>query len=184
MVNLIALTFLAVGIGLATFPAQNCYSEEIVLNKWELNKKTLTINPQDPGPCWGLGIPEGSFFELNVSASDKVRIRIGIPVYVEEEAKMILTDLIFNKVGVYFSQKVEVNKSGTYQVEIKNEGTNPVNVSGIIFAKRLMVFHQTVYPYSSLGYPLVFGGVILLIYGILNKPKKRHMQRTRVTKRV
>lgn len=160
------------GIVLATFSIQESYTKENTLNKWDLNKEPLTLNPQEPGPVWGLGMPERSFFELNVSASGTVRVRIGTPIYIAYTGEIVLTNLIFDQVGTGFTQKVEVDKSDTYQVEIKNEGTTPVNISGNVFAKKIETIYQTFYPYLSLGTLVVLVGLASLIYGVLTKPKK------------
>jgi hypothetical protein len=168
-----ALIFLTVGIVLAAFSIQESYTEENALGKWDLNTPPSTINPQDSGPSWTLEMPEGSFFELNVSASDAVRVRIGTPTYNEDTEEVVLTNLIFNQVGTGFTQRVAVGGSGTYQVEVKNEGTTPVNISGNVFAKKIVAIYQTVFPYSSLGTLVVLGGLASLIYGVLTKPRKR-----------
>lgn len=167
-----ALIFLTVGIVLAAFSIQESYTEENTLNNWN-GMGSSTINP-DLGPSWALGMPEGSFFELNVSASDAVRVRIGTPIHDEYTGEVVLTNLIFNQVGTRFTQRVAVGKSGTYQVEVKNEGTTPVNIWGNVFAKKIVtMYYPTVFPYSSLGTLVVLGGLASLIYGVLTKPKKR-----------
>jgi hypothetical protein len=175
---IMALIFLIVGIVLAAFSIQESYTEENTLDQWDLNKEPSTLNPQDLGPSWTLEMPEGSFFELNVSASNTVRMRIGTPTYDEYVGEMVLMNPIFNQVGTRFTQKVAVGATDTYQVEIKNEGTTSVKISGNVFAKKIVtIYRPTVYPYSSLGILVVLGGLASLIYGILTKPKKRRSKK-------
>jgi hypothetical protein len=173
-----ALIFLIVGIVLAAFSIQESYTEENTLDKWDLNKEPSTLNPQNPGPLWALEMQEGSFFELNVSASNTVRMRIGTPTYNNSTGEVVLTNPIFNQVGTGFTQKVAVGGSGTYQVEVKNEGATPVNILGNVFAKKIVtIYYPTVFPYSSLGTLVVLGGLASLIYGVLTKPKKRRSKK-------
>lgn len=173
---IVASILLTVGIVSATFSIQESYTEESTLNRWDLNNEPITLKSTGPGLIWGLEMPERSFFELNVSASGSVRVRIGTPTFIEDTEEVVLTNLIFDHVGTRFTQKVEVDKSGTYQVEIKNEGT-PVNISGNVFAKKIVTIYQAVYPYSSLGTLVAIGGLTLLIYGVLIRPKKRRSKR-------
>jgi len=74
---------------LAAFSIQESHSEENILNKWD-SLGFSSINPQDVGPSWTLEMQEGSLFELNVSASGTVRVRIGTSVYDEVTGEPIL----------------------------------------------------------------------------------------------
>jgi len=62
-----------------------------------------------------LEMSEESFFELNLSASDAVRVTIGTPIYGETEQE-VLTNVILDQVGTRFIQRVAVSESDTYQV--------------------------------------------------------------------
>jgi hypothetical protein len=115
-----------------------------------------------------------NFFEFNLSASDAVRVKVGTPVYDELMLKIITKDPIFNQVGTRFVQEIKIPKNGTYQVEIVNEGTAPVIISGFVYAKKLT--RQTFYPYSSQGTILMLAGMASLIYGAFSKPKKRRFK--------
>ena len=165
------LIFLVAGTVLATFSIQESYTEEI--DKWNVGPSA--IRPEDQGPSWTLGMQDGSFFELNISASDTVRVRIGTSTYNEVTGEAVLKNLTFDQAGTRFTQKIAIGKSGTYQVQIKNEGKTPVNIWGNVFAKKTV--YQTVYPYSSLATIVVLGGLASLIYGVLTKPKKRRTKR-------
>jgi len=167
---MIGLISFLIGVFLAVFPTQVSYTKEI--DKWNIG--FCTIRPKDPGPCWGRRMSRGTFLELNISASDTVRVRIGVPVYDKFIHEMVLKNITFSQVGTNFTQKVEISESGAYQVEIKNEGTNPVNVWGSVSAKKTI--HQTVHPYSSLATPIVLGSLVSLIYGVSAKSKKRYIK--------
>jgi len=167
---IVALIFFLIGVILASYSTQISHIEEI--EKWNIG--FCTIRPQDPGCCWGREMSNGTFFELNISASNTVRIKIGVPVYDEVENKIVLKNIIFNRVGINFTQIVEIRESGTYQVEIKNEGTNAVNISGSVSAKKAI--YRTVYPYLSLATPILFGSLISLTYGIFAKTEKRNIK--------
>lgn len=172
---IMGLMLLIIGIVLAVFSIQESHAEENAVGRWD-NIWPYALKPQsEPGPIWAIEMPEGGgFFELNVSATDTVRVRIGSPGYDNVTEKDVLLGIVFDQVGTRFTQKVAVGGSGYYEVEIKNEGTASVGIWGDVVAKKAEVTHQTVYPYSSLGTLVMLGGLTSLIYGVLTKPKKRH----------
>jgi len=169
------MTVFVIGIILAAFSTQASYEEENTLGMW-VNLWPDALKPQsEPGPLWTIEIPEGGgFFELNVSATDSVRVRIGTPGFDNVTQKDILVDIVFDQVGTRFNQKVNV-EGGFYEVDIRNEGTVPVMIWGDALAKNTTVTYQTVYPYSSSGTLVVLGGLTSLMYGVLTKAKKRHV---------
>jgi hypothetical protein len=169
------LIFLILGITLGAFSIQESHTEENTLDEWD-DIGPSTIEPQT-GPSWTLGMQNGSFFELNVLASGWVRVRIGTPVYDELNQISFLTNTIFDLVGTRFTQRVAVGEGGTYQVEIKNEWTTPVNISGRVFAKKIVTIWQTVYPYSLVGFANLWLGTLVMTIGVLTKPKKRFSRR-------
>jgi hypothetical protein len=59
-------------------------------------------------------------------------------------------------------------------LEIKNQGTNIVDISGDI--KKIGNIRQTSYPYLIIGTLAAVFGLILLIYGVSAKPKKRRFK--------
>lgn len=164
-----------IGIILAAFSTQSSYEKENTLGTW-VNLWPGALKPQsEPGPLWTIEIPEGGgFFELNVSATDWVRVRIGTPGFDNVTQKDILVNIVFDQVGTRFNQKVDV-KGGFYEVDIRNEGTFLLIIWGDVVAKNTTVTYQTVYPYSSSGTLVVLGGFTSLMYGVLTKPKKRHV---------
>jgi hypothetical protein len=179
-----ALIFLILGIVLV-FSIQESHSEENTLDKWDPLTPS-TLNPQNlTGWAYMVSTPDGTFLKLNVSASETVRLRIGFFTIDEVTGKKIWRNLIFNQTGTRFTQKVAITGTDADYLEIENEGTGLVNISGNI--KKIGNIYQTIYSYSSLGTLVMLVGLISLIYGILTKPNKRHPKRkarkTRSTKR-
>lgn len=120
------LVILISGTVLASFSTQESYTEENILDEWD-SLGPSTVGP-DLGPSWTLAMPEQSYFQLNVSASGVVRVRVGTPAYDEYTGVPSLTNLIFNQVGTRFTQNVSVATNSTYQVEVRNEETIPVDL--------------------------------------------------------
>ena len=172
---IIGVTAFVIGIVLVAFSTQTSYEKENTLWTWT-NLWSGALKPQsEPGPLWTIDIPEGGgFFELNVSATDSVRVRIGTPGYDNVTQKDILVNILFDQTKTSISQRVDV-EGGFYEVNIRNEGTVSVLVWGDVKAKNTTVTYQTVYPYSSSGTLVVLGGFASLIYGVLTKSKKRHV---------
>jgi hypothetical protein len=173
----IALAFLIAGTVLAASSIRESHTKENILDTWDLNGSSA-LDPQAPGPSWALEMPDGSFFELNISASNTLRLRIGTLVHNEDSGEDLLTNLLFDQVGTRFIQEVGVGVNDTYQVEIKNEGTSVVSIWGNILAKKAVVTYQTVYPYVSLGTLVLLTGSASMIYGLFTKPKKRVLKRS------
>jgi hypothetical protein len=167
-----ALIFLTLGIVLA-FSIQESLPEEITLDKWDPVTPS-TLSPQnETGWAYTELTKGGSFLKLNVTASDEVRLIIGEPSYSATEEET-WTNVIFNQSGTSFTQEVAIAGTAASFLEIDNEGTTPVNLSGNV--KKIGNTYQTVYPYSSLGTLVILVGSILLIYGIFTLPKKRHLK--------
>lgn len=173
----IALTFLIAGTVLTAFSIRKSHTEDNILDTWDLNDSSA-LDPQGPGPHWAIEMPDGSFFELNISAANALRLRIGTLVHNEDTGEDLLTNLVFDQVGTRFDQQVAVGGNNTFQVEIKNEGTSIVSIWGNILAKKTVVIYQTVYPYASLGTLAVLTGSTSMIYGVSTKPKKKHVKRS------
>jgi hypothetical protein len=111
--------------------------------------------------------------ELNITASDVVRVRIGIIMLGAGEQE-IWTILVFNDTGTRFAERVAIAGTGADFLGIKNEGTDNVTLSGDI--NKIGNRSQPVYPYLGLGTSVAISGLILLVYGISAKPKKRHFE--------
>lgn len=155
------------------FPMVEIHSEEVIINEWNLNREQYrVINPSNK-TFWVLEMKEEDFFEFDISSSDAVKVEVGTPAYDELMLQIITKDPIFTHVGKRFIQEVEIPKNGTYQVEIANEGTVPVIISGFVYAKKLVVTRRTFYPYSSQGTLLILAGLASLIYGVVSKSKKK-----------
>ena len=102
-----------------------------------------------------------------------MRVIIGTLIFYDETAgKEIWTNVIFNKTGTTFTQKVEIAGKNVDFLEIKNEGTSPVNIYGSI--RKIGNVSRQSYPYAGLGTLATLSGLIMLIYGIfaeLRTPK-------------
>lgn len=122
---------------------------------------------------WGYGpMPVGGFFELNIGVSGPVKVIVASV----ESGQTSAT--VFEKVGTQFFEPVAAS-GGTYQVQITNEGTNPVEIltGSNVIAQQRVTSYQTVYPYATWGSLTAALGVVLLVVGFLAKPKKRLSKR-------
>ena len=117
----------------------------------------------------------GTFLELNISASDNVRVRVGNLIVNETSGEKTWENLIFDEYGTRFTQRIAINGTKADFLEIKNEGRTVVNISGNI--KKLGNIYQTHNPYASLGILTVLSGASLLAIGLLIKPKKRKLRK-------
>jgi hypothetical protein len=118
---------------------------------------------------------DGTFLELNISASGDVRVRIGAPTFNEVTGELEWKNLIFDHVGTRFTQRVAIAGTEADFLEIKNEGAVPVNISGNI--KKIGNTYRTYYPHASLGALTVLVGLSLLLYGVFAKPGKKRKRR-------
>jgi hypothetical protein len=80
---------------------------------------------------------------------------------------------IFNETGTRFTQNVTIADAD--YLEIKNEGPNIVAISGDI--EKIGNITQTLNPYLGLGTLAAASGLILMVYGIWTKPKKKRFER-------
>jgi hypothetical protein len=169
-----ALVFLMVGI-LLRFSILQSRCEEIVLDEWD----PLTPSTLYPGNVTGWAFmvltQDGTFLELNISASGDVRVRIGAPTFNEVTGELEWKNLIFDHVGTRFTQRVAIAGTEADFLEIKNEGAVPVNISGNI--KKIGNTYRTYYPHASLGALTVLVGLSLLLYGVFAKPGKKRKRR-------
>jgi hypothetical protein len=169
-----ALILLTLGIVLA-YSHPESLSEEITLDKWDpLTPSTLSPQNQT-GWDYAELTQGGSFLKLNVTASTNVTLIIGEPVYNNVTGEETWANLIFNQIGTRFTQDVSIAGTGATFLEIMNNGTTPANISGNV--TKIGNINQTVYPYSSLGFFVALVGCILLIYGIMTRPWKKHSER-------
>jgi hypothetical protein len=106
--------------------------------------------------------------KLNVTASDNVALTIGELTYNNVTGDRTWNNLVFNRVGTRFAQDVAINGTGASFLEIDNNGTTPVNISGNV--TKIGTINHNVYPYSLLGTVVALAGFILLIYGIVTRP--------------
>ena len=170
---IVALILLLTGIVLAV-SIQESHTEESILDRWD------PITPSKLYPTnvtgWAFMLTSksnGTFLELNINASDVVRVIIGILI-ADVSGEPIWAKLIFNDTGTRFTQRITIAETNANFLEIKNEGTKIVNISGDI--KKIGNIRQTLYPYLGLGTLATVFGLILLIYGVSAKPKKRRFK--------
>jgi hypothetical protein len=141
----LGLILFVAGIVLAAFLTQVLSStESISLGKWDPIEPSTYIFPGSPGPSWALEMPEGSLFELNVSASKTVRLKIGTPAYDPDTESEVSFDSIYDQVGTSFTQKVVIGASRMCTVKIINEGTTPSAIEGYVLAENTITTHQTI----------------------------------------
>ena len=165
----VALILLLTGIVLAV-SIQESHTEESILDRWDPITPSKLYPTNETGWGFMINASDGTFLELDIVASDVVRVRIGIiapNVYGEET----WPKLVFNDTGTRFTQRITIAETDANFLEINNEGTNIVNISGDI--KKIGNIRQTLYPYLGLGTLAAVFGLILLIYGVSAKPKKR-----------
>ena len=170
-VVVIGFVFLLVGIILVSYSTVESYSEEEIVTKWDDIWPSTLNPPPDPqnATFWGSYVKLGDWIEFDLSFSDSVRVTVsGL-----QQADQKLTP-IFDKVGTTFDQKVAVAGTGTYQVDIKNEGPSAVDINpgSSVAVKTNVTSYRTSYPYSALGVLTACGGAIVLILGLLSKSRK------------
>jgi len=170
-VVVMALILLTVGIVLA-YSHPESLPEQITLDKWDPLTPSTLSSQNETGWDFTELTQGGSFLKLNVTASDNVTLIIGEPIYDNVTGEETWTNVIFNQVGTRFTQEVAIAGTAASLLEIDNEGTTPVNISGNI--TKIGNINQTIYPYSSLGFLVAVVGSILLIYGILTRSGKKH----------
>lgn len=115
---------------------------------------------------------EGAFFEINISASDNVKVKMG-NVGRGPFGETISTNPIFEGYGKNIVQRINVTRKDTYQVEIVNKGMEPITLSGALYAKKTVRVIETLHPYASLGTLVLLAGLGVLTYGVLANPRKR-----------
>jgi hypothetical protein len=170
-IALVALILLLIGLVVAV-SIQESHTEEGILDRWDPITPSKLYPTNETG--WGFMInnTDGTFLELDITASDVVRVRVGTLAPAEEE---IWEKLVFNDTGTRFTQRITIAETDANFLEINNEGTNIVNISGDV--KKIGNIPQTSYPYFGLGTLAAVFGLILLIYGVSAKPKKRRFKK-------
>jgi hypothetical protein len=142
--------------------------EQVTLDKWDpVTPSTLSAQNQTGWDFTAL-TQGGSFLKLNVTASDNVALMIGELTENNVTGDQTWNNLVFNQVGTRFAQDVSINGTRASFLEIDNNGTTPVNLSGNV--TKIGTTNHTVYPYSLLGTLMALAGFILLIYGIVTRP--------------
>ena len=172
-IAIVALMLLLTGIVLA-ISIQESHTEEGILDKWDHITPSTLYPTNATGWAFMLKTSDGTSLELNITASDVVRVRVGT-LGPNPSDEPIWQRLIFNDTGIRFTQRIAIADTYANFLEIKNEGTNVVNISGDI--EKIGDIRQTSYPYLGLGTLAAVFGLILLVYGVSAKPKQRRLER-------
>ncbi|MGD8507077.1 MAG: hypothetical protein PVF15_10500 [Candidatus Bathyarchaeota archaeon] len=174
----IGLVLLAVGAVILVFPAQEPHFEISTAKTWDLQSKIL--EPQN-GTFYGSLMDSDRLFQLNISSSGPVKLTLSIVRHLGDPSKTPISP--YPQTRSSFNEKVEIGSTGTYYIDIENENSFPVTLSGNVLVQEKEENQQTIYPYVIPGFLLVLGGVGALIFGIFRgKPKKLPRSRN-VTKR-
>jgi len=174
--SLIILAFMFLTAGLIlSFGIWQTRLEETVLDAWDHITPSVLYPGNVTGWAFMASTKDGTFLELNITASDNVRVRIGNISFNETTGEQIWTNIIFDRSDKMFNQKVAINGIGADFLEVKNEGRNAIKISGNI--KKLGNVIRKYYPYTSLGTLIFLGGICALFIGFIAKPKKRHLLR-------
>jgi uncharacterized membrane protein len=164
---IIGLILLTLGIVLA-YSHPESLPEQVTLDKWDPVTPS-TLSPQnETGWDYAELTQGGNFLKLNVTASNNVTLMIGEPNINNVTGEEVWNNVIFNQVGTRFTQEVAIAGTSASCLEIENEATTPVNISGNV--TKIGTINHTVYPYSLLGTVVALAGFILLIYGIVTRP--------------
>jgi len=91
-----------------------------------------------------------------------------------ESGKPSWLRLILDHVDIYFTRRVQINESEINYLEIRNEGEFPVSISGNI--RKIGYVNRTVYPYSGFGTMIILLGLVILIYRLALKPKRKPLK--------
>ncbi|MEM3697224.1 MAG: hypothetical protein QXQ94_06970 [Candidatus Bathyarchaeia archaeon] len=173
---IVGFSLLIITIVLACF-IYEVHVEEVVIEKWD----PITPSSLNPGNITGWAFAaltqNGTFLELNISASEPVRVIIGRLVSFDPTTKEeVWEDVIFNQTGTIFKQKVEIAGKNADFLQIKNERTNSVSISGDV--KKIGEVTRSFYPYTGLGTITALLSVSMLTYGILAKSRVRMQSKT------
>lgn len=170
---------MVVGIFLATFSAVESYSEEEVLTKWDdIWPSTLNAPPNPRNSTfWGSYVPRGAWVELDLSFSGSLRVTVS---GVQQTGQT--TTPIFDELGVFFDDKVAVSGGGTYQVDIKNEGSSSVDIDpgSSVAVKQNVGEYRASNPYLVPGTLTACVGVVVLVVGFVTKPGRARRKKSAV----
>jgi len=170
-----ALFFLTIAVVLTYVIYEECI-EEIVIDEWNPITPSLLYPRNVTGWAFKALTTNGTYLELNISASGIIRVIVGKPV--EVLGKEVWENVLFNDTGQVFDQKIEVAGKDVDYLEIRNEGMNPVNISGCV--KKTGNAAVKFYRYQGLGFFMGLLGTSVLIYGIFAKPQKKRARARRI----
>lgn len=118
------------------------------------------------------------FLELNATASDPVRVRIGRIIYNASSGTVYLVNATFNEKGTNITERIEIEideyiraNADFIYLEITNEEVNPVSIAGDVKLRGEMP--NVFYPFYGFGTLMCLVGFSLAVYGLLAKPKRK-----------
>jgi hypothetical protein len=178
----VGLIVVIAGVALAVFSTRESYTTAEELSVWY---PIYTQNPADYSTLspasepynrtfWGYGpMPFNGLLELNIATTGPVRVLVSFIVGQD------VVDVVYDVTGTMFEGKSIPAGGGTYQVEIRNEGSESVRIySGSnVRAMADKTDYVTVYPYTNLGGLVAAVGVILLVLGLVIKPRRKARKR-------
>ncbi|MEM3629238.1 MAG: hypothetical protein QXQ94_10895 [Candidatus Bathyarchaeia archaeon] len=151
---------------------------EVVVDAWDPVSPSLLYPYPENFTGWSfMTLSEsGDFLELNISASDSVRVLIGkLTGYNETTRELFWENIVFNDTGKVFNQRVEISEKSVNFLVIINEGISPITLSGSV--KKIEYKNVIFHPYSNLAIPATMLGLSLLIFGLVAKAHKRKRMR-------
>lgn len=171
---LLGLVLLVFGVVAVTYSTLERSTTEEAVWTWD-SIYPSTLNPPsepDNSTFAGTYLANGCWFELDLSFSGPVRVSI----YAMEQGEAGMVSM-FNEVGERFTQKVWASGGGTFNIEIRNEGSFAVDIAtgSQVVAKRNVTTNLVLYPYRSIGVLVALVGLCLLLFGLVAKgrPKPR-----------
>jgi hypothetical protein len=175
----VGLILLIFGTILVLYSPEEVSFEEETVSTWNSIASSSLMPPPDPhnATFWGVLVPPASRFELNISSSAPLRVIVSAT---ESSTQTLIS--IFDETGVSFTQIVPEGDTpldmGTYNVEIRNEGSTVVNIlpGSTVTAIQLIAEKHASYLYQASGVLAIFCGMIILLLGVFIKSKTKRLR--------
>jgi hypothetical protein len=166
---------LTLGAISALYSAEEISYEEKTVGTWDSIASSSLTPPTEPhnSTFWSVLMQGGSWFEMDLFFSGSLRVT----VYAMKSATQTLTP-IFDQSGVAFNQKVSILEPGSYDIEIRNEGSTVVEIlpGSTVAAKQIEAKKHASYPYQALGVLAISFGLIILLLGVFIKSKTKRLR--------
>jgi uncharacterized membrane protein len=162
-VVVVGLVLLITGLAVSVFPSQEEQIETTTDAEWDLQSKTVL--PQN-STFFGKLMRSGMWFQLNVSASDLVLLRVSITQYPN------IKNPFFTQFNTKFNQTVTATDTGTYWIDIENENEIPVILDGKVLVMKTETRYENIHPYALPGVAVMFVGIAIVMWGAFAKTKE------------